>query len=54
MPHIIFFQWPVTKVGMWNFKWNRFEVSGIWVHSCKDFWQSALLYGSASQCMQSV
>jgi hypothetical protein len=38
-----FFFWPVTKPGTWDFRWNKFEVSSIYVWSHKYFWQIAPL-----------
>lgn len=32
-----FFPWPVIKPGMWDFRWHKLEVSGIFVQSCTDF-----------------
>ena len=31
--------WRLTKLWMWYFTGNKFEVSGIYVRSCKDLWQ---------------
>lgn len=39
-----FFPWPVTKLEMWDFGWNKFEISGIYARSYKDFWLTAPLH----------
>ena len=31
------FSWPVTKLGMWNFRWNKFEVSSIFDEVVNNF-----------------
>lgn len=42
--------WPVTKVGMWDFLRNKFQISGICVWSYKAFWQTTLM----QQCLTIV
>ena len=32
------FFWPVTMLGMWDFRLNKFKVSSIYVQICKAFW----------------
>ena len=44
---IFFFSWPLTELGMCDFRQNKFEISSIYVWSCKAFWQTALL----QQCL---
>jgi hypothetical protein len=48
----VLFSWPVTKLVMWYFRWYRFQVTRIYVQSCKDFWQDNCC--SASKWSKSV
>jgi hypothetical protein len=40
---MLFFSWSLTKLGMWDFRWYKFEVPGSYILNCEDFWQTAPL-----------